>query len=140
MKEEEKWDIPLFSINPGPVVVFMNMMAPSDLYDQEEVERVQSDLIEQCETFGKVEKVHVPRPVLLTETQYRTIEVTNRVDRIESMHALSPAVGKIFVKFETVAAAKIARFRLSGRQYNKRTVVASFYPEHYFDIGEFAII
>ena len=91
------------------------MMSPSDLYDQEEVERVQSDLTEQCETFGKVEKVHMPRPVLLTETQYRTIEVTNRVDRIESMHALSPAVGKIFVKFETVVAAKIARFRLSGR-------------------------
>ena len=68
VKEEEKWDIPLFAINPGCVVVFMNMMAPSDVYDQEEVEKVQHDLVEQCETFGKVEKVHVPRPILLTET------------------------------------------------------------------------
>ena len=56
------------------------------------------------------------------------------------MSAVSPAVGKIFVKFENLVAAKQARFRLSGRQYNNRTVVASFYPEHYFDIGEFGII
>ena len=44
------------------------------------------------------------------------------------------------MKFESVLAAKKARYRLSGRQYNGRTVVASFYPEHYFDIGEFSII
>lgn len=84
--------------------------------------------------------VHVPMPVNLTETQHRYIEVTNKVDRIDSMSAVSPAIGKIFVKFENLVAAKQARFRLSGRQYNNRTVVASFYPEHYFDIGEFGII
>lgn len=115
VKEEEKWDIPLFAINPGRVVVFMNMMAPADLFDEEEVEQVRCDLVEQCETFGKVTSVQVPKPVLLTETQHRTIEVTNKVDKIGSLHAISPAVGKIFVKFESLVVAKQARFRLSGR-------------------------
>jgi hypothetical protein len=49
-------------------------------------------------------------------------------------------VGKLFVKFSTVLSAKKARYSLSGREYNGRTVVASFYPEHYFDIKEFSII
>ena len=46
VKEEEKWDIPLFAINPGRVLSFMNMMSPADLFDEEEVERVRSDLVE----------------------------------------------------------------------------------------------
>jgi hypothetical protein len=49
-------------------------------------------------------------------------------------------VGKIFVKFNHIIAAKQARYKLSGRKYNGRTVVVSFYPEHYFDINEFSII
>jgi len=57
-----------------------------------------------------------------------------------NMYQCNQGVGKFFVLFETVEAAKMARYQLSGRQYNGRTVVASFYPEHYFDIKEFSII
>lgn len=48
-------------------------------------------------------------------------------------------VGKIFVKFNHIVAAKQARYRLSGRRYNGRIVIGSFYPENYFDTGEFDI-
>lgn len=40
----------------------------------------------------------------------------------------APTVGKAFVKFMYIIHAKRARYHISGRVYNKRTVVASFYP------------
>jgi len=49
----------------------------------------------------------------------------------------SKGVGKFFVKFENVIAAKKARYRISGKQYNGRTVVASFYPEDFYDHSNF---
>ena len=55
----------------------------------------------------------------------------------KSTSIAGPAVGKVFLKFATLQAAKKARYRLSGRKYNRRTMVASFYPEHYFDVREF---
>ena len=48
----------------------------------------------------------------------------------------SRAHGKIFVEFTEPIAAKQARYALSGRTYNGRTVVGAFYPEHLFDQGE----
>ena len=53
---------------------------------------------------------------------------------------VSHAHGKIFMKFSHIVSAKQARYALSGRTYNNRTVVVSFYPEHYFDIHEFSIV
>jgi splicing factor U2AF subunit len=68
--------------------------------------------------FGTVLNVEVPRPDKTTELA-------------------SPAVGKVFIKFSTLQSAKKARYNLSGRIYNRRTVIASFYPENYFDVREF---
>jgi splicing factor U2AF subunit len=61
-----------------------------------------------------------------------------RPDRLTCL--ASPAVGKIFVKFQTLPSAKKARYSLSGRKFNQRTVVSSFYPENYFDLREFTYI
>jgi len=49
---------------------------------------------------------------------------------------VSRAHGKIYVKFSELIAAKQARYGLSGRTYNGRTVIGSFYPEHLFDQKE----
>jgi hypothetical protein len=40
-----------------------------------------------------------------------------------------PSIGKAFVKFSYIIHAKKARHAVTGRVYNKRTCVASFYPE-----------
>ncbi len=68
--------------------------------------------------FGTVLNVEIPRPD-------------------KSTCIAGPAVGKIFVKFSTIPSAKKARYILSGRKYNRRTIVCSFYPENYFDVREF---
>ena len=65
----------------------------------------------------------------------------NKIQSSESnQYECSYGVGKLFVMFENIVAAKQARYRISGRSYNGRTVVASFYPEQYFEIKDFSII
>ena len=44
-----------------------------------------------------------------------------------------PEVGKVFVKFGQLVAAKRAQYSLSGRIYNKKTVITSFCPEDTYD-------
>ena len=86
------------------------MCYPEDLYDEEFVEDLEADVTEECKKFGPVEAVVVPRP------------------DIGSGYS-GPCVGKVFCKFLYIIHAKKARLGLSGRVYNKRTVVTSFYPE-----------
>lgn len=109
--------IPGFSMIPSRVVQFLNMLAVEDLMDDEEYAGIKNDLLQACNQFGEVLEVKIPRP------NNETGEATG-------------AVGKAFVKFSHVVAAKQARFRLSGRRFNRRLVVASFYPEEYFDKDE----
>lgn len=96
------------------------MISIADLFDEEEVIKVKDDLLEVCKNYGDIISIEIPKPD-------------------ENGHAIV-GVGKIFVKFNHIIASKQARYRISGRKYNGRTVVASFYPEHYFDIKEFSII
>jgi splicing factor U2AF subunit len=45
----------------------------------------------------------------------------------------------VFVKFLYITHAKKARQGIAGRVYNKRTVVASFYPEEKFNLKEYLV-
>lgn len=91
-----------------------------DLFDEEEIVQTKDDLLQECKNFGDIISIEIPRPDENGNASY--------------------GVGKIFVKFNHIVAAKQARYKLGGRKYNGRTVVISFYPEHYFDIKEFTII
>lgn len=91
------------------VVQFLNMFYIEDLFDEESYENLTSDLREECEKYGPIEKIVIPRP-----------------DPICGYS--SPTVGKAFVKFMYIIAAKRARVAIAGKVYNKRTIVTSFYP------------
>lgn len=118
--DDKKLPIPLFAITPSRVVQFLNMISVEDLFEEEEIIHVKDDLLQECKNYGEIISIEIPRP---DDQGHATL-----------------GVGKIFVKFNHIVAAKQARYRLSGRKYNGRTVVVSFYPEHYFDIKEFSII
>jgi len=45
-----------------------------------------------------------------------------------------PSIGKVLVKFMYIIHSKRARLGISGRVYNKRTTVVSFYPEEKFNL------
>ena len=77
-------------------------------------------MMEECKKYGPVELVVIPRPD-------------------KKCGYAGPCVGKVFVKFMYIIHAKRARLGLSGRVYNKRTVVASFYPEEKFVLKEYLV-
>ena len=86
-----------------------------DLYETDHILQVKDDILEACKKYGEILSIEMPRP-----------DANNL--------ATVGACGKIFVKFNHIVGAKQARYRISGRRYNGRTLIVSFYPEHYFDI------
>ena len=109
---------PLFSITPSRVIQIMNVITIEDLWEDDLYEELIKDMKEECEKFGPVEKIDVPRPDPKTGI-------------------VGPNVGKVFVKFAYLIPAKQARYRLAGRTYNRRTVITSFYPEDKFDAKDY---
>lgn len=107
-------------MTPSRVIQFLNMISYEDLFEEDEIIQVKDDILTECKSYGEIISIEIPRP--------------------DENGVATYGVGKIFVKFNHIIAAKQARYRMSGRKYNGRTVVVSFYPEHYFDIKEFSII
>lgn len=91
----------------------MNVISVEDLFDDDLYKELYMDMYEECSKFGEIELIEILRPDFITGLA-------------------SPSVGKVFVKFRYLIPAKKARHNLSGRTYNNRTVVASFYPESLF--------
>lgn len=67
------------------------------------------DVKEECEKYGKVLEIKVPRPA--------------------GGSRQSSGVGKIFVKFDTPESAGKALRTLAGRKFADRTVVTTYFSE-----------
>ena len=106
------------SIIPSRVVLFINCLTPEDLMDDEEYEDILRDFREECMKYGTVLNIEIPRPDKESGT-------------------CRDCVGKVFVKFLKLESAKKARFNLSGRLFNGRICVASFYKEMSYEVREF---
>ena len=106
--------VPSFCVIPSRVIQLLNMCTPEDLFDEEFLIDLKNDVKEECGKYGKIDKIDIPVPD----------QKTGRC---------SSSVGKIFVKFAYILAAKQARYRINGLSYNRRTVIASFFPENKFD-------
>lgn len=105
--------IPNTCIVASRVIQLLNLFGPEDLLEEEFFRGVSEDVKFECQKFGNVLAIEIPRPDL--DSGY-----------------CCPSVGKVFVHFSIEKEAKEARYRLNGRSYNRRTVVASFYPEDKF--------
>ncbi|KAL1889555.1 hypothetical protein Sste5346_008803 [Sporothrix stenoceras] len=96
------------------VVQLLNMVTADELVDNEDYEEIRDDVREECEKFGKVTGLKVPRP--------------------SGGSRQSAGVGKIFVKFETPDMATKALKALAGRKFSDRTVIATYFPEENFEV------
>eukprot|EP00731_Ephydatia_muelleri_P038309 Em0714g4a len=88
----------------------MNMVTVDELQDDEEYEGIMEDVREECNKYGSVVAVEIPRPVAGVEV---------------------PGCGKIFVQFQTPEDCQGAASKLAGRKFANRVVVTS-----YFDLLE----
>lgn len=97
--------------NPTEVLCLMNMVTVDELQDDEEYEGIMEDVREECNKYGSVVAVEIPRPVADVEV---------------------PGCGKIFVQFQTPEDCQGAASKLAGRKFANRVVVTS-----YFDLEKF---
>eukprot|EP00731_Ephydatia_muelleri_P029353 Em0020g997a len=96
---------------PTEVLCLMNMVTVDELQDDEEYEGIMEDVREECNKYGSVVAVEIPRPVAGVEV---------------------PGCGKIFVQFQTPEDCQGAASKLAGRKFANRVVVTS-----YFDLEKF---
>lgn len=117
---KERIKIPLYALTPSRVIQFLNIVTPEDLLDESDKKEILKDLCAECKEYGDIVDIKAPGPD-------------------PNSGNCTKGVGKVFVKFNHIVAAKQARYNLSGRRYRGRLVIGSFYPENYFDTNEFDI-
>ncbi|XP_071488398.1 splicing factor U2AF 50 kDa subunit-like isoform X2 [Diadema antillarum] len=98
------------------ILCLMNMVTTDELKDDEEYDDIVEDVREECQKYGQVRSLEIPRPI-------------NGID--------VPGCGKIFVEFMTVLDAQAAQRALAGRKFANRTVVTSFYDVDKYHRREF---
>lgn len=103
------------SVPPSSVLVLSNMVTLDELKDDQDFEEIVLDTKEECEKFGTVVKVSIPRPA----------EGTNVA-----------GLGKCFVLFDCKEAALKAKDALHGRLFDNRTVTGTFMDEGKFLTGD----
>lgn len=121
INDENRWIIPLFSMTPCRVIVLQNFIVPEDVIDDEDHHEIKKFAMKFSSEFGEILAMEIPRPDPETGV-------------------CSEGVGKVFIKFSSIVNAKQARLQLSGRSFRNRTIVASFYPEKYFDTHEYDVV
>ncbi|KAJ4290119.1 hypothetical protein N0V88_006626 [Collariella sp. IMI 366227] len=99
----------------GRVLQLLNMVTADELMDNDDYEEIRDDIQEECEKFGTIVSLKIPRPV--------------------GGSRQSAGVGKIFIKFETPEMATKALRALAGRKFADRTVVTTYFPEENFDVN-----
>ncbi|XP_067639699.1 splicing factor U2AF 50 kDa subunit-like [Eurosta solidaginis] len=96
---------------PTEVLCLLNMVTPDELRDEEEYEDILEDIKEECNKYGVVRSVEIPRPI-------EGVDV--------------PGCGKVFVEFNSVMDCQKAQQALTGRKFSDRVVVTSYFdPDKY---------
>jgi hypothetical protein len=75
--------------NPSNVICCKNMVTMKELEDDEEYDEIYDDVWEECQNYGKVISIKIPRP--------------------EGKGVIVPGIGKVFVEFATKDGASFAR-------------------------------
>ncbi|XP_054282104.1 splicing factor U2AF 50 kDa subunit-like isoform X2 [Macrosteles quadrilineatus] len=93
------------------VLCLLNMVTPEELKDEEEYEDILEDIREECNKYGIVRSLEIPRPI-------EGVDV--------------PGCGKVFVEFNSMTDCQKAQQSLTGRKFNNRVVVTSYFdPDKY---------
>ncbi|KEP67213.1 UNVERIFIED_CONTAM: U2 snRNP auxilliary factor, large subunit, splicing factor subfamily protein [Hammondia hammondi] len=105
---------------PSKVVQLLNCVYQEDLIDPKEYEAICDDIKQEAEKHGALEEVLVPKPN--EDLSYRE------------------GVGKVFLRYSDVTAARKAQLMLNGRRFDSnRVVCAAFFPEEKFAAGRYTL-
>lgn len=104
-------------LEQGRVLQLLNMVTTDELMDPEEYEEIKEDIREECQKFGEVVDMNIPRPT--------------------GGSRQSAGLGKIYIRFDSPDSATQALRALAGRKFADRTVVCTYFPEENYEVGAF---
>lgn len=115
------------------VLCLLNMVTPDELKDEEEYEDILEDIKEECNKYGVVRSIEIPRPIEGNFSKYIwTNDRTKLNYNFYSTGVDVPGCGKVFVEFNSVIDCQQAQQALTGRKFSDRVVVTSYFdPEKY---------
>ncbi|XP_034071881.1 serine/threonine-protein kinase Kist [Gymnodraco acuticeps] len=87
---------------PTPVLRLLNLIDDSHLHNEEEYEEILEDMKEECQKYGSVVSLLIPKE--------------------------NPGKGQVFVEYANSSDSKEAQRLLTGRTFDGKLVVATFYP------------
>ncbi|RCK54445.1 Splicing factor U2AF subunit [Candida viswanathii] len=99
---------------PLKVIRLLNAVTERDLLDVETYKFIKSDIYKEASKYGKVVAVKIPK-----QTRGRTPGIL-QLNR-------APGMGSVFIEYADEKTALTAIMELSGRCYNDRTVLATFF-------------
>ncbi|KAL8784215.1 MAG: hypothetical protein Q9213_004107 [Squamulea squamosa] len=102
-------------LDEGRVLQLLNMVTAEELIDNEDYNEICEDVKEECEKYGEILDMKIPRP--------------------SGGSRQSNGVGKIFVKYDTAESARKALQSLAGRKFADRTVVTTYFSEENFEVN-----
>jgi len=104
---------------PSTVVQLLNAVYQEDLMDDQDYDDIMSEVHNMASKHGTVSRVVIPKPA--KDGSY--------VD----------GVGKIFIAFQDLTAARRFQMDANGRKFEQRVVCAAFYPMEKFNEGKFKL-
>ncbi|KAL1022617.1 hypothetical protein UPYG_G00029940 [Umbra pygmaea] len=87
---------------PSPVLRLLNLIDDSHLHNEDEYEDILEDMKEECQKYGSVVSLLIPKE--------------------------NPGKGQVFVEYANAGDSKEAQSLLTGRTFDGKFVVATFYP------------
>ncbi|KAK6308855.1 serine/threonine-protein kinase Kist [Coregonus clupeaformis] len=94
---------------PSPVLRLLNLIDDSHLHNEEEYEEILEDMKEECQKYGSVVSLLIPKE--------------------------NPGKGQVFVEYANAGDSKEAQRLLTGRTFDGKFVVATFYPRSAYKRG-----
>merc|ERR1712183_1062098 len=104
---------------PSSIVQLLNAVYQEDLMDDQDYEDITAEIHSEASKHGAVARVVIPKPA----------KDGTFVD----------GVGKIFVAFLDLTAARKFQMDANGRKFENRVVCAAFYPVEKFNEGKYKL-
>jgi len=112
------------------ILLMLNMVTPEDLVNDQEYEDILVDVREECEVYGKVIDLRIPRPVKKDKSKWAPGEggAQAAMDAVRLDEAAG--VGRVYVKYEDASSAANALNALAGRSFAGRSIIATLLSDN----------
>ncbi|KAJ9476032.1 Splicing factor, subunit [Pseudozyma hubeiensis] len=121
---------------PTSCMVMLNMVTPEELQDDEEYADIVEDIRDECNKYGAVSDVRIPRPAKESKgaaaqhwKRSQDEGASTTADGDNAAAAEREGVGRVYVRYGQTEHCAEALKAIAGRQFGGRTVICAFLKE-----------